>query len=171
MLIALIITAFSLLGLAGLQIAALRSQKIAHTRAIASSHSQNLAERVRSNIYGAHQGNYNPVLQNYPPLHVGMLEAPVCNNSFSCTPAEIAAIDIYEWRIALRSAMAGGWGEISGSVGNGYIISVYFKEPAMKTNADASEQESLTRKNQCRIAALNPTTDQDVRCFTTFFVP
>ncbi|MDY7546016.1 type IV pilus modification protein PilV [Glaciimonas sp. CA11.2] len=170
-LIAIVITAFSLMGLAGLQMAALRYQKVAHYRAIAATYSHNLAERVRANIQGARAGYYSPALQNYPPANGDVPQAPGCAISSSCTHAEIAALDIYEWRTALANAMAGGWGEISGSVAKGFAVSVYFREPGNRTESEANDSESVLNKTQCRTAALNAATDQDVRCFTTIFVP
>lgn len=170
-LIALVITAFSLLGLAGLQMTALRHQKVAHYRAMAFTYSHNLAERVRSNLRGAREGFYSPVSQHYPPLHSGQPETPTCAIAFVCTHAEIAAIDIHEWRIALRDAMIGGWGEISGSPMNGFVIMVYFRESAIRTGAAPNESKSTIKNTQCRSAALNPVTDHDVRCFTMLFTP
>lgn len=170
-LIAIVITAFSLLGLAGLQMAALRYQKVAHYRAIAATYSHNLAERVRGNIQGARAGFYNPALQNYPPANSDVPQVPACANSLSCTHAEIAALDIHEWRTALGSAMAGGWGEISGTVEKGFAVSVYFREPGNHAGRDSNDGDSLLKNSQCRTAALNAATDQDVRCFTTIFAP
>jgi len=170
-LIAIVITAFALIGLAGLQMAALRYQKVAHHRALAAVYSVNLAERVRANIGGACDGYYNPALQNYPGATSPAPEAPVCISSAACTHADVAAIDIHEWRYALSRAMAGGWGEISGSVKNGFVVRVYFREPGYQDGVHTNANDPTLSKTNCRVAALNAVTDKDVRCFSTVFVP
>lgn len=170
-LIAIIITAFALIGLAGLQMTALRYQKVAQQRALATAYSGNLAERVRANIGGALDGYYQPALQKYPAATDHAPEAPVCGISAACTHAEIAAIDIHEWRAALGRAMAGGWGEISGSVKNGFVVRVYFREPGNQDGMQPHVDDGALSKTNCRKAALNAATDKDVRCFSTVFVP
>ena len=164
-LIAIIITAFALLGLAGLQMAALRYQKVAHQRALAATYSADLAERVRANAGGALDGYYSPALQNYPATTGHASEAPACASLAACTQAEVAAIDIHEWRDALGRAMAGGWGEISGSVTNGFVVRVYFREPGNQDGVDPNAIDSALSKTNCRLAALNLARDKDVRCF------
>ncbi|MFC5473253.1 type IV pilus modification protein PilV [Paraherbaspirillum soli] len=159
-LIAIVITAFALLGLAGLQAAALRYQKVAHFRTLATQLSSDLADRVRGNVKGARNGAYSPAFERYPSTPAAPSAAPSCADPGACTPAEVAAIDIRDWRAELSRTMAGGWGEISGSIADGFVIRVYFKE----RDIPASD------KNDCRPAALSAV-DKDVRCFATVFMP
>ncbi|PUA17938.1 type IV pilus modification protein PilV [Glaciimonas sp. PCH181] len=161
-LITMVITAFALLGLAALQLSALRYQKIAHFRGIATIYSVNIAERVRANIAGAKAGYYSSSIGAYPATFSKVPEGLACADGL-CTAAEIAATDIQEWRSGLSQAMTGGWGEISGSMRRGFVIRVYFKEPGKKNNAAG--------KNQCREGALQGSNSKDVRCFSTVFVP
>ncbi|MBB5199757.1 type IV pilus modification protein PilV [Glaciimonas immobilis] len=187
-LIAIVITAFTLLGLAGLQVAALRYQKVAHYRAIATAYSGNLAERVRANLAGARGGFYSPASELYPGASNALSQAPICINPRACSHAEIATLDLYEWRAALAHAMAGGWGEIYGSVRNGFAVTVYFREPGHEANIQSPRQANrgdalsgdsyrhnanvrAQNKTHCRTAALNLLTDQNVRCFMTVFTP
>lgn len=161
-LIAMVLTAFALLGLAGLQISALRYQKIAHFRALATTYSVDMAERVRANIAGARGGYYSSAMGAYPATTSPAPEGSSCGNPV-CTAAELAADDIREWRHGLSQAMAGGWGEISGSMNGGFRVIVYFREPGKKNNAAG--------KNQCREGALQGGNNKDVRCFSTVFMP
>ena len=169
-LVSIMIVSFAMLGLAGLQATTLKYQKVAHFRSIAMQYSGDLTERVRANraeaILAAAASAYNPAATTYA---TGAGAAPTCANPILCTTAEIAALDIYNWRINMARGMAGGWGEIS-RTGTGlfgepqYTITVYFKEPnktATDNNLDAN----------CRAAALNAAADKDVRCFNTVFVP
>ena len=158
-LISILLVSCTLFGLAGLQASTLRYQKIAHFRSLASLYSGEMADRVRANVAGAIAGHYNLAFTAYAD---GAGAMPVCRVVTLCTPAEVAALDIYQWRVNLAREMAGGWGEISGNVSDGFMIRVYFKETNKK-------DQSLDP--QCRVAALNAATDQDVRCFVTVFLP
>ncbi len=158
-LISILLVSFTLFGLAGLQASTLRYQKIAHFRSLASLYSGEMADRVRANVAGAIAGHYNFASTAYAD---GAGTMPVCLVVNLCTPAEVAALDVYQWRVNLGRGMAGGWGEISGNVVDGFMIRVYFREINKK-------DQSLDP--QCRAAALNVVTDQDVRCFVTFFLP
>jgi len=151
--------------------AALRYQKVAHHRALATTYSRNLAERVRANIGGAMDGYYNPPLQSYPAAGGQAPEASACAGLAACTRADVAAIDIREWRDALGRGMAGGWGEISGSVKKGFVIRVYFREPGNQDGVQPDANDAALSKTNCRMAALNSATDKDVRCFSTVFMP
>jgi type IV pilus assembly protein PilV len=157
-LISIVIASFALLGLAGLQINSLRFQKVSHFRGLATQYGAEMSDRVRANMVGAIAGNYNPTAVTYGS---GVGSAPTCAAT-KCTAAEIAAIDIYNWRMNLARGMAGGWGEISGNVTNGFTATVYFKEP---------DKTATVLDANCRAAALNLATDTNVRCFNTVFVP
>ncbi|MDP5008640.1 MAG: type IV pilus modification protein PilV [Glaciimonas sp.] len=167
-LIALVITAFSLLGLAGLQLTVVRHQNVAHFRALATVMSANLVERVHANRDGARDGQYSSALQSYPHQPTDN-DVPRCENAMSCTHAEIAAMDLYEWRKELGLAMAGGWGEVSGSMDQGFVVRVYFKESGNQDGLNTHADDAALSQNNCRMAALNAEADKDVRCFVTIF--
>lgn len=160
-LISIIIASFALLGLAGLQVSSLRYQKIAHFRMQATQQGADIADRIRANIAGAKNSSYlTPTSAKYAD---GAGTQPTCADTvtFKCTPAEVAALDLYNWRINLARGMPGGWGEISGNVANGFVAKIYSREPDKKDGLlDA----------KCRSAAL-VAADTDVRCFDMEFVP
>ncbi len=154
-LVALVIASFALLGFAGLQMASLRYQKVAQFRSLASQYSADIADRVRANVAGAKNNNYKTA-DTYPAN-----TAPgVTNCTSDCTPEQIAGQDIYNWRVALGSAIAGGWGSIDGDVTNGFTVTVYLKEPNKpKGSSDPADPNCADG------------TDKDVRCFKTVFMP
>ncbi|WP_061535070.1 type IV pilus modification protein PilV [Collimonas arenae] len=112
-LVSLVIVGAALLALVDVQTAALRAQKLAHFRLMHSHFSANLAERVRANMRGAHDGGYSLSGQVYP---LPPSAVPSCIESGICSPQELAAADIHEWRNWLAYSLSGGWGDISGSV-------------------------------------------------------
>ncbi len=162
-LIALVISAFALLGLAGLQVSSLRYQKGANFRALSTQYAAEMADRIRANLVGARGvgagSDYDFPLQTYS---AAVPTAPTLNpcdgsNPAGCTSAALAAQDLYNWRVSLNRGLAGGWGEVSGNVVNGFTIRVYFFEPN-KTVADPN----------CRAAAA---AGAQIRCFVTVFYP
>lgn len=159
-LVSILIASFGLLGLAGLQVASLRFQKVAQFRSAASQYTADIADRMRANVAGAKAGSY---LTSTSAKLGDNATAAVCTTG--CDATKVAAQDIYNWRLGLSRAMAGGWGEISGSVAAGFTITVYFKEPGKPADASA------TLDANCRAAALDASKDKDVRCFQTIFLP
>lgn len=158
-LIAILIASFALLGLAGLQVTALRYQKVAQYRAVASQYSADIADRMRANVAGAKVGNYKTSATD-----LYMANISPCPTDVS-TPAAVAAKDICEWRQALAQRAAGGWGEITGDTTAGFTAMVYFKEPQ-------ENGSTAPAGDKCRTGVLNTTTtDKDVRCFVTTFMP
>ena len=160
-LISITISAFALLGLAGLQVAALRYQKVANFRSLASQYGSDMGDRIRANAAGANAGNYVTSGQ-YAAAYAST--TPTCAVSTACTPAEIAAMDIDAWRVGLSKALAGGWGSVSGNTTNGFVVTVYFNEPD-KTLAG-------TKDAGCSTSAFPSGVDQNaIRCFLTVVTP
>lgn len=159
-LISILIASFALLGLAGLQVTSLRYQKVAQFRSVASQYTADIADRVRANVTGAKAGNY---VTSAGDKLGDNAAAAACDTG--CSAAQIAAQDIYNWRLGLARTATGGWGEISGNTTDGFVITVYFKEPNKPKEAgDALDP-------QCRAGALDSSADKDVRCFKTTFLP
>ena len=98
-LVSLIVVAFGLLGLAGLQARSMSFQKDSFDRKAAAEMAGQLAERVRANYDGFKAGNYNLTLA---PNDATAALIPVCGDPLNCTPAETAARDWAMWQIDLR---------------------------------------------------------------------
>jgi type IV pilus assembly protein PilV len=163
-LVALVISAFALLGLAGLQITSLRFQKTAHFRSLASFSTADIADRMRANVAGSASYVTTDTYLANPGATSG-----ACSTTAG-TIANVAARDLCEWRLNLKNTVNGGWGEIAGDVVNGFTITVYFNEPSKndKTTSGVAQENSLDVN--CRAAALSGT-NVDVRCFKTVFLP
>lgn len=161
--IAIVIAGFALLGLAGLQISAMRYQKVANYHAMASQHAAELADRVRANLEGVRLGAYNPPVESYSGNAPAAPSIGVCGTPGGlCTPQQAAQLDIFRWRENLNRSMLGGWGEISGTNANGFTIRVYYRE----SGVDGTAHNTADRN--CRSGA---TTDPNVRCFVTVLFP
>jgi len=158
-LVALVILAFAMFALIDMQAVALRYQKAAQLRAMASQFSADLADRVRANLRGAHEGAYSLSQQVYPALAAA---PPECDNPGHCSAQELAAQDMHDWRSGLSRAVAGGWGEIGGSVLRGFTIRVYFRDAGV-ASGDFAEN--------CQPVAADSASYKDVACYATVFLP
>ncbi|MEQ8660586.1 MAG: type IV pilus modification protein PilV [Gammaproteobacteria bacterium] len=93
-LIAIVIFAIGLLGIAALQVAGLRYTKGSQTRALAAMQAENMIDRMRANTTGVTQGFYQ----------TPGVESVDCGAA-NCTPAELAAWDWNRWLGETRQAL------------------------------------------------------------------
>jgi type IV pilus assembly protein PilV len=92
-LIAMLVLALGLVGLAGLQVTSLRNNLSAYNRSQATQLAYDLADRMRANI---------PGVATYMTGTAGVIAN--CKNTIGCSPIEMATNDLYEW----NCSVAGG---------------------------------------------------------------
>ncbi len=116
-LIAMVVLAIGLLGLAGLQVTSLKNNQSAYNRSQATQLAYDLADRMRANFAG---------VSSYT---TGTAAAVAnCKNTTGCSPAEMAVNDLFEWNSAISSALPnGGTGTIS-VTGGVYRITISWSE-------------------------------------------
>ncbi len=102
-LVSLLILAIGMLGMAGLQTVSLRNTQSAYQRTQAAILSNDIVERVRANLQGVESGSYDNA--------AGAVTAS-CNSVSGCTPAQMAANDVAEWKLALAAALPEGEGTL-----------------------------------------------------------
>lgn len=145
-LIATLVLAAGLLGLAGLQVASLRDNQSAYNRSQATQLTYDIADRIRANPLVA--GNYLttsaatcatkatndarsmeqsagvPVTTSAATCTTNDTLFTACTSAAtSCTPTQLVVKDLFEWNSALTSSLPGGTGAIS-LTGAVYTISV-----------------------------------------------
>ena len=110
-LIAMIILAFGLLGLAGLQAANMQQNQDASYRSQATALAYDLADRIRANS---------------SQIAIYLALAPALNNNClgaaGCNPVQMANHDLAEWNAALNTLPGGGIGSITQTAANVYTI-------------------------------------------------
>ena len=112
-LIAMIVLAVGLLGLAGLQATSLKNNQSAYNRIKATQLAYEIADRMRANITEARRTGNAYLAAAAPSAVIN------CGNTTGCTPAEMAQNDRNEWNQALNIAtnpsggLPGGTGAIS----------------------------------------------------------
>lgn len=99
-LVALLIFAIGMLGLAGLQLKAHQSSSFAHGRTNATLAVSGLAERMRSNLTAVTAGNYVYDSGTGLPAPV-----PNCNLAAGCTAVQMANNDIRQWLLELNETL------------------------------------------------------------------
>lgn len=92
-LIALLIFAIGLLGVAGMQSLALKSTNNSNIRTLVNIHAYEIAERMRANMPGVEAGHYDSISS--------VTGAAQC--SPGCTPEQLAALDGDQWLTNLEA--------------------------------------------------------------------
>lgn len=113
-LVALVIVAIGLLGLAGMQVRGLSIQKDAHGRAIATQLALDLADRMRANLDPATAPAGTPPAQyTFTTAYGSALPtgATDCGAGI-CTLAQQAQFDVERWIARVNQALPGGWARV-----------------------------------------------------------
>ena len=100
--VALAVTSVGLLGMASLQVAAMNGTQSSHQRVQASFLAYDLADRMRNNLMSMRSGDYDLSLGTVPT------SASCRGASAACTPAQLAAADVSEWRALVATTLIGG---------------------------------------------------------------
>ena len=111
--VSLVIFSIGLLGLAGLQQVGIAQNATAMQRTVAMSQAYDILDRMRNN----RTTDYSSAAS---------ASAPNCITA-ACNTTQIASYDIYEWDLALASALPNGRGFITGTPA-AYIVSVGWDE-------------------------------------------
>jgi type IV pilus assembly protein PilV len=118
-LVAILISAIALLALAGVNAAALRYTKMSQYRAVATQLANDMGERLRANkgapgvgpvaATGFLAGAYDFTTDFAGQALRASLPTQQCDSAASsCTPAEIAALDLAQWRRLVRDQLPEG---------------------------------------------------------------
>lgn len=141
-LIAIVVAAFALLGLAGLQVSAMRYQKVSAAHGLASQYGAEMADRLRANSTASSVAG-NPYVNVSDSYGANTVPGKLCNdpavNVVPCTPNEVAVYDLYNWRVNLARGVPGGWGEVRGSPAAGYVVWVYYRVQDVDKNPAAKD--------------------------------
>ena len=105
-LIAILVVAPGLLGLAGLQVFALKNNQSAGLRVAATNLTTDIIERMKANVDGV-TSYHRPDSSNYTTGEVDN-----CNKVDGCKPEELAATDLVQWRRRVAATLPGGIGVV-----------------------------------------------------------
>ena len=124
-LIAMLVLAVGLLGLASLQAYSLRNTQSAYNRSLATELAYDLADRMRANnkplglaVYGSMQPT------------AALAQANCVTVSNFCPPDVMAENDLYQWNLAVTTALPPGSSGVIAVVSNVYTITVSWNDGA-----------------------------------------
>lgn len=111
--VALLIMAVGLLGLASLQTLSIKLNQGSYFRTIATVQSQDILDRARANPAGVTAGDYkisgSGVTSGYG---AGKTPSPDCSTT-TCAPAQLADYDVIQWNTANSALLPEGEGAIT----------------------------------------------------------
>ncbi len=109
-LVAVLILSLGILGLAGMESLALKSNLSAYHRSQATILAYDLADKMRGNPAGL-----APTNRYVPSFPAGVSHACVSYSvaASACTPQEIAEQDVYEWVAKITDLLPGGVGSLT----------------------------------------------------------
>lgn len=149
-LVAMVVLAFGLLGLAGLQMTALSLGHQAHFRSLATQRAEDLADRMRANLAGVRAGHYVSALAGDADCGTG-----------PCTPRQMADHDRSRWLAETGAMLPDGGGSLVLDPGALYVIAVTWTDKEMK----GARQDAGSWHAACGEAV------PDLRCLVTRFSP
>ena len=131
-LVAIVVLAIGLLGLAGLQAVGLRGNHSAYLKTQATLAAQDIIERMRA--------NRTPLAGSYEIDSLGAIGAADCVSN-PCAPAQMKAFDWWEWKRAL-ARLPGGDGAIHMD-GDGVTVTIRWNERGEEGNTAIRVQTEL----------------------------
>jgi type IV pilus assembly protein PilV len=137
-LISVLVISIGLLGMAGLQTTGIQQSHNSYLKTQASLLAYDMADRMRSNLKGVADGNYDAVDSVDSPVNA----LPACIASASaCSSTETATYDIYEWTHAnaggsIANLLPSGFGMVEQTAGV-FTITVLWDEA--RTGADGTD--------------------------------
>jgi type IV pilus assembly protein PilV len=138
-LITLVVLSIGLLGLAALHAESLRSSRSAYLRTKAVSLASDMADRMRANRPGAIAGDYVAATAD-AGSNEDCADDTVGGATKVCSPADMAAHDIWQWKRAIQDPRNGlpgpGTGEMTsdGAAQPTYLIVVAWNEAGEANN-------------------------------------
>ena len=127
------------LAVAGLQSVALSNNHSAFLRSQAVVQAHDMSDRMYANTVGVQAGSYNAIsgIPNNPPVCLTNVAPEHASlDALSCTPAQMATFDAWEWNTANANLLPSGTGTVAGPNGNGvYTITLSWLEQEAKGTA------------------------------------
>lgn len=112
--VTLVVLSTGLLGVANLQVEALRGNQGAYLSSVAAQQAQDMAERMNANRAGVAANLYDNLDTSIPTL-------PVNCQSADCTPTNLTLFDHNRWNAANQALLPSGAGQVT-EISNGIFL-------------------------------------------------
>lgn len=120
-LVALLVLAIGLLGLATLQTVGIKFNQESYLRSQAVLIAYDIVDRIRANPAAKSAGSYDSVTTS------ATYTAPTCTGAVNCSTSDIATYDLANWKARIAATLPMGTGAIS-TVGNRRTVAITWKE-------------------------------------------
>ncbi|MEW6330471.1 MAG: type IV pilus modification protein PilV [Pseudomonadota bacterium] len=120
-LVALLILAIGLLGLATLQTVGIKFNQESYLRSQAVLIAYDIIDRIRANPAAKSAGSYNSVAAT------ATYTAPACSGAVNCSVSDIATYDLANWKARIAATLPMGTGAIS-TTNNRRTVTITWKE-------------------------------------------
>jgi type IV pilus assembly protein PilV len=171
-LVAILILSIGLLGIAGLQASTLRYSQGGWARAAVASQLSDFADRVRANP-GTNVNAYTltDTYDDQRAAIAALVPAVDCDTA-TCTPDELAAFHLVQWRLSLNNSMPGAAAIVTGTRNTGYQATVlwYDKDSSDKAEKCDAAYTGLRARNCCP-ADADVENQAGIRCTNMMVVP
>lgn len=127
--VAMVVTAFGVLGVIGMNATSIKLQSDAANRSRAALHAQDILDRMRANPVRARAGQYNILLTATATLP----KNPTIANS-----------DIVAWRINLGQTLAGGTGSVAVTPNGDVQVQIQWNERQSRLGGGANQSFIFT---------------------------
>lgn len=151
-LVAMLVLSVGMLGIAGLASASLRYSQGSWARAAVSSGLSDLADRIRSNPTAAvsdYAFNATDYADQREAFEDGDLAVARDCLALGCTPAQLAAYQLTDWRNALNRSMPGSAVWISGTRDTQYVATIMWFDKTFVEDDGVTPQAS----EECTVVA------------------
>lgn len=168
-LVALVILSVGVVGVAGVQLSAIKFNLVSQQRSVASQHALSIAERMRANLaaVAVTPAGSSPYIFDHPFADIPGKKpaAKSCDNPlFPCTPDEVADRNLNDWLTQLDAALPAGRGTITQNalaVGAPFVVTVMWREKELAEGGGFLRAEASCPRG----------TPTDVQCVRLEFQP
>lgn len=159
-LISIVVLSVGLLGIAGLQMQGTRHVHDAQLHTLAVIQAQDMADRMRANIAGTRDGEYNSRTDTPG-------SSPDCSSE--CTPTQLADYDLFRWNTDNAAILPSGAGQIACDDPSGTALS-NGSEAAIGSRCTITVRWDADRKDATG-TGCDPDDEDDLRCMRITLMP
>lgn len=160
-LVAMLVLSIGLLGIAGLASASLRYSQGSWARAAVSSSLSDLSDRVRANPSASETDyRFNTITYEDQREAFDDGEVAIARDCLAegCTPTQLAAYHLTDWRLSLNRSMPGAAAWVSGQRSTGYLATVMWYDKSFVKDDGVTPEASPT----CEVDAAGVITDTGI---------
>ena len=120
-LVSMVVLSTGLLGVANLQVTALRGNQGAYLASVAAQQAQDMAERMNANPVGIAANQYDAIDSSIPGVQADC-------QSVACTPAQLALFDHNRWNSSNLTLLPSGAGQVHEVSAGIFLIGVSWND-------------------------------------------